>query len=119
MGMRREMRLGIALPVRLSGVDRNGKSFELEATTVDVTVSGARLSGITRLIQPGSTLVLKHRSSQAKVNVIWVGKPGSRTEDHIGIEAVKGGQLNWGRPMPRIPGDGFPRSGSEDFNSVR
>ena len=119
MGMRREMRLGIALPVRISGVDSSGKSFELEATTVDVTVTGARLCGITRLIQPGSTLTLKHRSSQAKVNVIWVGKPGSRTHDHIGIQAVGGGQLNWGRPMPRIPGDGFPKSSSEDTNSFR
>lgn len=111
------MRLGISLPVRIMGVDKNGKPFELDATTIDVTGTGARLRGITRPLQPGSTLTLKHRSTKAQVRVAWVGKPGSRTQDHIGVHLAGSGQLNWGRPMPRIFGDGFPNPPeAEDFN---
>lgn len=116
MGMRRELRLGIALSVRLSGVDTDGKSFELDAKTIDVTGRGARLSGVTRPVKPGSILTLKHRLSQAKVQVVWVGTAGSRTQDHIGVEVIRGGQLNWGRSLPRIMGDGFPSSPIQDFN---
>lgn len=111
------MRLCIALPVRIAGVDKSGKPFELDATTIDVTGTGARLRGITRLLQPGSTVTLTYRFSKAEVQVMWVGKPGSRTYDQIGVQLTVGGQLNWGRPMPRIFGDGFPSSPeSKDIN---
>jgi len=116
MGMRRELRLGIALTVRLSGVDTDGKPFELDATTIDVTGTGARLSGVTRPVKPGSILTLKHRQNQAKVQVVWIGKPGSRTQAHIGVEVTRGGLLHWGRNLPRIGGDGFPITQVQDFN---
>ncbi len=116
MGTRRELRLGIALTVRLSGVDTDGKSFELDAATIDVTGTGARLSGVTRPVKPGSVLTLKHRQSQAKVQVVWVGTRGSSTQDHIGVEVTRGGQLHWGRNLPRIMGDGFPAAQVHDFN---
>jgi hypothetical protein len=108
MGMRREMRLGISLAVRIAGVDKNGKPFEIDATTIDVTATGARLRGITCPLHPGSVFTLKYRFSTAQVKVMWVGKPGSRTQDQIGVQLAGSGQLNWGRPMPRIFGDAFP-----------
>lgn len=107
MGMRRELRLGISLPVRVAGVDKNGKPFEFDAMTIDVTGTGARLRGITRPLQPGSAMILMYRFSKAQVHVRWVGKPG-RTQDQIGVQLAGPGQLNWGRPLPRIFGDGFP-----------
>ena len=120
MGMRRELRLGITLPVRLAGVDKNGTPFDIAAETVDVTATGARLRGVTRPLHPGLPLTLTHRFSKATVHVMWVGKPGSRTQDQIGIQLAGSGQLNWGRPMPRIFGDGFPSPPEEktDFSVV-
>jgi hypothetical protein len=114
MGMRREMRLGITFPVRIAGVDSNGRKFELDAMTIDVTGKGARLRGITRPLQPGSTLTLICRSNKAQVQVVWVGKPGSRIHDQIGVKVAGTGEFNWGRPMPRILGDGFPSPQPEE-----
>jgi hypothetical protein len=114
MGMRREMRLGMALPVRIAGVDKNGTPFEIDATTIDVTGTGARLCGITHPLQRGSTLTLKYRLNKAEVHVRWVGKPGTRTHDQIGVQVVGNGQLNWGRPIPRIFGDAFQNTTSND-----
>lgn len=108
------MRLSMALPVHLSGLDSDGHSFELEATTVYLTRRGARLRGITRSLQLGSTVTLKYRFSTATVQVMWVGKPGSRMQDVIGVHMVGIGQLNWGRTIPIIFGDGFPTPEAEE-----
>ena len=53
MERRRELRLRLALQVRVWGTDHNGKSFEQDATTVDLTPRGVRLRrGICHPIEP-------------------------------------------------------------------
>ena len=75
MGMRRELRLYLALKVRVWGLDANGRGFEQDATTVDITGSGARLAGITCSLRSGCRIWLQHRGCKGNFWVRWVGKP--------------------------------------------
>ena len=107
MSDRREQRTKLALTVKVSGMDANGKLFEQEAATVDVTTTGARLSGITHPLHRGCIVSVKRRSSQARFRVTWVGEEGGMDEGQIGIQLLEGGKLIWGQVIPRIFGDKF------------
>ena len=72
MGVRREIRLKLCLPVRICGVDVQGKAFEQEATTFDLTATGVRLQGITHALTRGGIVSIQYRTSKANFKVRWV-----------------------------------------------
>ena len=104
-GARREQRLRIALPVQLWGMDLDGALFEQDAVTVDITTTGARIKGITHLLQRGCVVGVKHQNSKARYRVVWVGEAGSATEGQVGLQLIDVGKFIWGRALPRIFGD--------------
>ena len=108
-GMRREQRLTVALPVRVWGMDANGELFEHEATTVDITTTGARLEGNTRPLQKGCVVGIQHAISKARYRVAWVGAEATLGQNQIGLQLIDSGKLIWGRVIPRIFGDEYRR----------
>ena len=114
--MRRELRLYLALKVRLWGLDANGRGFEQDATTVDITGCGARLAGITCSLRSGCRIWLQHRGCKGNFWVRWVGKPGTGLQGQIGLQFAQNGRFNWGRTIPQIPGDAFQLHGARQEN---
>jgi diguanylate cyclase (GGDEF)-like protein len=104
-GTRREQRLCVALPVQIWGMDLDGALFEQDAATIDITTTGARLTGITHSLQRGCVIGVKHQTSKARYRVVWVGEASSATPREIGIQLIDGGKFIWGRAIPRIFGD--------------
>jgi len=109
MGARREIRLYLCLPVRICGVDAHGKAFEQDATTFDLTATGARLQGITRALKLGGIVSIQHHANKANFKVRWVGMgmPDTALHGHVGLELMGQEPMNWGRTIPCIPGDAF------------
>ena len=107
MSDRREQRKSLVLPVRISGLDANGSLFEQEAETLDVTTTGARLSGITHALHRGCIIRVQRGPSKARFSVTWVGEVGGPDEGQIGIKLIEDGKLIWGQVIPRIFGDKF------------
>ena len=107
MSDRLEKRTNLVLPVKVSGMDANGKLFEQEAGTVDVTTTGARLSGIVHPLHRGCVVSVQRGRSKARFRVTWVGDSGGPDEGQIGIQLIEGGKLIWGQVIPRIFGDKF------------
>lgn len=114
-GTRREQRLRIALPVQVWGMDLDGAMFEQDAATVDITTTGARLKGITHLLQRGCVVGVKHQSSKARYRVVWVGDAGTPAEGQLGLQLIDVGKFIWGRALPRIFGDNQSASPRRDF----
>ncbi len=85
MGLRRQPRLKCVLPVRIVGTDAQGKHFELLACTLDISGSGARISGVPVRLQPGTIVTVYYKHRRAPFRVTWVGRPGSRNEDQVGV----------------------------------
>jgi hypothetical protein len=106
-GLRREQRLHLALPVRVWGMDVNGELFEQDATTMDITTVGARLTGIIYPLQRGCVIGVQHQTSKARFRVKWVGTEGSHDQGQIGLRLLDEGKLIWGRALRRALGDEY------------
>ncbi len=107
MARRREERIIISLPVRLWGMDINGKPFTQNASSVDITRMGARLQGVTCRIQHGDIIGIQHGNDKARFRVIWVARPGSRNEGQIGVHCVEVGKYIWGTVQPSNAADSY------------
>jgi diguanylate cyclase (GGDEF)-like protein/PAS domain S-box-containing protein len=105
MSKRQEVRHSLVLPVRIWGMDANGQMFEQHATTVDVTTTGAHITGIKHLLQRGCVIGVEHRSSRARYRVTWVGSADDGKSGNVGVQLIETGKFIWGRVIPRVFGD--------------
>jgi hypothetical protein len=105
--MRKETRLKLALPVRVSGENADGESFEQSCTTVDLTANGVRIEGLTETLRRGSVISVSYGAKSAPAEVRWTGKTGVNSKGHAGLQVVGGWNNLWGRAIPSIPGDKF------------
>jgi hypothetical protein len=117
MGVRRENRLYLRLPVRICGVDVQGEAFEQDATTFDLTATGVRLQGITHDLKRGGIVSIEYRGSKASFKVRWVGMPQTALQGQVGLKLIERETMNWGRTIPCIPGDAFV--GQENTDEYR
>lgn len=97
----------MVLPVRVSGLDSNGVLFDIEARTLDVTTTGARIEGITCRLHRGASISVQCGNRKARFRVTWVGAPGSRAHDQIGVQIAEPGRHIWGQAIPRAMGDHY------------
>ena len=89
MGKRREHRVIASLPVVVTGTDQNGNPFTQTAQTIDVSRTGARLSGIRCLRGPGEMVTVECGSRSARFLVSWIGIPGSAEDGQFGVKALQ------------------------------
>lgn len=114
MGRRREARISTVLPVRIWGMDANGKAFNLMVQTVDISRTGGRIGGVTCPIRPGEIVGVQRGPDKARFRVTWVGESGSAHERQIGICCVEPAKYIWGVAMPQSSKDTYepPRPGA-------
>jgi two-component system, cell cycle response regulator len=99
---RLDVRHSLALPVRIWGMDATGQMFEEHATTVDVTTTGANITGIKHLLQRGCVIGVEHRSSRARYRVTWVESADDGKSSRVGVQLIETGKFIWGRVIPRV-----------------
>jgi putative methionine-R-sulfoxide reductase with GAF domain len=88
VGERKEDRVKMILPVHLSGKDSEGAPYSLLVHTLDFSRLGARLGGIRQPLRVGETVTLEYKHKRAQFAVRWVGMPGTRTEQQVGVELL-------------------------------
>jgi hypothetical protein len=85
MGRRIEPRFEVNLPVKVWGLDFNGKPFVQYARTVNANaIGGARLTGID-CVRAGEILAIQHGARKSNCRVIWVGQNHTPSKKQIGI----------------------------------
>ncbi len=97
---RRQKRVRAALPVRTWFSGEDGKSVPHAACTLDVTPTGARLTGVRAQTETGAVLTVERGRSKARFRIIWVGETGTFSEGHLGIECLDAGRWNWDVQLP-------------------
>lgn len=107
MGRRLSPRVEIKLPVRVSGVDAEGNRFTRLAETVDVSTTGARLSGIYLRLAAGSVVELERNSQKARFRVAWTGKPGTEHAGQVGLVCLDSAAHLWGIALPGANKDDY------------
>lgn len=91
MGYRREERIPLQVSALVSGLDRRGRAFIQQAKTVDISSVGARITGLSYQLDPGTILSIQLGDRKARFQVLWVGEPGSPREGEIGLKCVEVG----------------------------
>ena len=91
---RREMRLPATLEVRVLGIDATGKPFHQSALTLDISPSGARITGITAKLKQGDVVGLQSGGNKNRFQVAWV--IGNRDGTYeLGLQCVERGASPW------------------------
>ena len=120
---RREARLPATLSVRILGIDAFGKPFHQAAETVDISLSGARVTGITAQLKPGDIVGLQSSGEKCRFKVSWVLKNANNTYQ-AGLYCVEKGKSPWRDKMQqavagdRRSNDRYPCNGSVSLRSA-
>ena len=85
----------MVLPVRVWGTDSAGKAFNVLAYTLDISSSGARLGGVRVPLSVGEAVTLQYKQQRALFKVAWVGRPGEKTHEQVGIYALEPDKHVW------------------------
>ena len=95
MGERRKPRIKMVVPVRVWGMDSSGKPFNVLGYTLNVSTSGARIGGVKVAIGVGDAVTVQYKQKKALFKVAWIGRPGDKTEDQIGVALLEPEQKIW------------------------
>ena len=85
---RRDRRIDIALPVRLTGIDVNGHALEQEVITIDISPQGASLRDIQATLRAGDKVSLARSGKLEQFLIAWVGAENTPESGQIGVSAV-------------------------------
>jgi hypothetical protein len=120
---RREARLPASLGVRILGIDANGKPFHQAVTTMDISLNGARVTGLTAELKPGDIVGVQSSGEKCRFRVVWTLKNTDGTYQ-VGLCCVEKGMSPWRDKMQASMGndrrsdDRFPCNGSVSLHSA-
>lgn len=95
MGQRKKPRVKMVVPVRLWGTDSAGNPFNILAHTLNVSASGARIGGVKVSLAVGEAITLQYKQVRALFKVVWIGRPGDKTEQQIGVQLLEQDRQVW------------------------
>jgi hypothetical protein len=99
-GNRRQKRIKMVLPVRISGKDSANNPVNELAHTLDITPNGARLGAIRHPLKTGDKLMLQYRQRRLQFRVVWVKPMEGTREYQVGLEGIGSLGENWGLELP-------------------
>lgn len=88
MGRRGHQRVKVNMPVKISGVDKEGTPFVRTADLLDMSISGVRVAGVYLGLDVGQEIELQQGSKKARFQVVWTGKPGSSHAGEVGLSCL-------------------------------
>lgn len=100
MGRRREPRKEIQVPVRVFGTNRSGQVFSEKASTVNVSLQGAELSGVPVGLNVDEIIGLSYGKNRVHFRVKWIGEPGTPRAGHVGLLNISPEKPLWDFPLP-------------------
>lgn len=109
---RGEARLPVELNVRVLGIDANGKPFHQAVVTTDISLSGARVTGLTAKLNRGDIVGLQSSGAKCRFKVSWISVNTDGTYE-AGLHCLEKGTSPWRETMQQARGD--DRRGNERF----
>lgn len=82
-------------PIRVWGSDSTGKIFNVLAHTLDVSSTGARIGGVKVPLGVGDAVTVQYKQQKGLYKVMWVGRPGDKTQDQIGVALLEPERQIW------------------------
>jgi methyl-accepting chemotaxis protein len=92
---RRDARMEVALPVRLTAADARGQPLDQEVTTINISRHGALLKGVHGNFVQGGKLSLARLHKQEQFLVAWVGEANTAAAGQIGVSTINANSWFW------------------------
>ena len=92
---RRDPRIAVSLPVRLTATDVSGVALDQEVTTINVSRRGALLRGIRGQLRAGNRISLSRLQRNEEFQVEWAGEANTADAGQIGVSAVNSASSFW------------------------
>jgi hypothetical protein len=118
MTKRREKRARVAIPVRIISQDDAGAQRVSSACTLDVTPTGARLSGVHATTKPGDVIRIERGANKAAYQVRWVGTRDEGRYGQLGLQ-IMDARFDWGVEVPAAQDDTYDFRPSSDSVTQR
>jgi twitching motility two-component system response regulator PilH len=95
MGLRQHKRRPLRSQVRLFGADAQGKRFSRLAETVDVSRSGARVSGVFLDLRIGSEVDVEAEGKHGHFRIVWQGQVGTERAGEVALQSIDASVVLW------------------------
>ena len=99
-GKRREKRIAAVFPIRLWGMDTNGRPFIEAATTLNVSRKGAQIRDVPAKLAVGDVIGLTYNQQKYSFRVIWVEKTGTSEAGNVGLQSLEFRKWIWDVKLP-------------------
>lgn len=98
MARRREDRIQVALPVRVWGMTIDGRPFNEQLNTRDVSRFGARVAFKGCPLKLGDVVGVQYKNEKGRFRIVWI----SNDKSEFGISSAEPGKSIWGT-LPAAP----------------
>jgi hypothetical protein len=92
---RPDPRVDTDLPVRVFGMDSNGKPFNQHVRARNISSSGALVSGVESQLKPGDVIGIQLEHNKARCRVVWVVDAGGIQKNQLGLQLMDGQECPW------------------------
>jgi hypothetical protein len=94
-GHQSEPRLTVDLPVRIWGMNAEGRPFSQHARAQNISSEGALLSGIESELKVGDMIGVQCEDRKTRCTVVWVVNTGPSKKNQVGIKLVAEQECPW------------------------
>jgi len=88
-------RIEAKLPVRIAGIDVNGRPLLQMVTTRNISRRGALLEGIQGTLKQEETISLTYKNNKGRFRVSWVGDAGTGRAGQGGVQSTDSAKCIW------------------------
>lgn len=95
MDKRPEPRVATQIPVRVWGMDADGRPFFQNANATNISSEGALLLRIAHRLKAGEVIGIQHGAKKARFKVVWVIDGGAARQIEVGVQILPNQQSPW------------------------
>src|SRR5260370_37549565 len=96
MDKRPESRVSADIPVRVWGMDADGRPFFQNALACNLSSEGAQISRVHHSLKTGEIIGIQYGDKKARFHVIWVKESGIPGRIEAGVKILVNQQTPWG-----------------------
>ena len=95
-----EPRLTVDLPVRIWGMNAEGRPFSQHARAQNISSQGALISGVESELKVGDVVAVQCDEKKTRCTVIWVMNTGPVRKNKVGVKLVADQECPWKNYLP-------------------
>ena len=92
---RKEPRVRLSLPVKVSGTDGEGELFTTTVKATSLSRSGALLTGLRAELRCGDMLTVEYEGRKADFRIVWVLNLGRRQSAEVAVHKLSPQPCPW------------------------